>query len=138
MRKIDWSGPLSPEDVAFLVQAGIPGMEERVKAHQALHGGESFDAAAPDTATQFVGPRGLVDADILGGGDIEEEEAEPDDDYDDWTKLDLDNEVTARNAIEGTTPVEVVGTGKDGNVLKPDLIKALRVWDQMNPEAIPN
>src|SRR5262245_24463164 len=131
MRKIDWSGPLTREDLAFLSQAGIPGMDERVRAHQAqFEDAESFPAPPSDTVTQHIG--GVVVADPV----VEETSDQPDDDYDDLTKGDLETEISARNAIEGSPDVEVIGTGANGNVTKADMIKGLRVWDQTNPGAL--
>lgn len=131
MRKIDWDGPLSREDLAFLSQAGIPGMEDRVRAHQAkFEDAESFPAPPSDTATQHVG--GVVTLDPV----VEETPDTLEDDYDDWSKADLETEIHARNAIQGSADVEVIGTGANGNVTKADMVKGLRVWDQMNPGAL--
>lgn len=65
--------------------------------------------------------------------DPEEPEAEEElDDYDEWTKAELEAEVAKRNADPENADhqVEVTGTGRNGSVLKEDLIKGLRVWDQ--------
>lgn len=64
----------------------------------------------------------------------DEDDADEADDYDTWTVPELEAEVTKRNTDpeNADSQVEVVGTGKNGAVRKPDLIKALRVWDQEN------
>lgn len=61
----------------------------------------------------------------------EDEEA---DDYDEWTKAELEAEVAKRNEDpeNADSQVVVTGTGKGGAILKEDLIKGLRVWDQEN------
>lgn len=147
MRKIDWDKALSEEDIAFLRQMGVQGTEERIAQHQA-----KFDASVPDEdipndeLTQSAGdpaarvgqpvetPGGpqLVDPRTQGAADIIDEP----DDYDSWKVSELEAEVTARNDMENTTNVEVVGTGASGKVLKDDLIKGLRLWDQENPGAL--
>ena len=81
-------------------------------------------------APQLVDPTRTENA---SEGDDGDEEG---DDYDSWSKSELENEVTARDALEGTSDVSVVGTGNNGNVLKPDLVKGLRLWDQENPGAL--
>lgn len=137
MRKINWDGPLSREDLAFLSQAGIPGMDEKVRMHQAqFEGAESFPAPPSDSATQVIGGVVVADPVVEETSDVEETPDAPDDDYDDWTKGDLETEIHARNQIEGAENVEVIGTGANGNVKREDMIKALRVWDQTNPGAL--
>lgn len=151
MRKIDWEKALSAEDIAFLRQAGIPGMMERVEAHQA-----QFDAKVPEVETlDDPATRSALDAqgrvadpvegvgvvtliDPLDSGDAPDDDEDDEDlpDYDKWPVKELTDEVDARNAMENTTNVEVVGTGKDGAVRKPDLVKGLRLWDQENPDAL--
>lgn len=142
MRKIDWEAALSKDDIVWLRQTGIPGIEERIERHQA-----QFDAEVPDSEvlddvttksaddptvrageTVVEGGGGPQMVDPTGGGAVE-----ADDDYPKWTVAELAGEVTARNDLPNTTPVEVVGTGKDGAVTKADLVKGLRLWDQMNP-----
>jgi len=56
------------------------------------------------------------------------EEGDYDDDYDDWKVAELEAEVAEREPA-----VELTGTGKDGKVLKLDLIAGLRAWDRANP-----
>jgi hypothetical protein len=151
MRKIDWEKPLSPEDIAFLRQAGIPGMMERVEVHQAQFDAEVPEVKVPeDTLTQSaLDPQGRVanqvpEFDQLGAPqlvDPTKPSAEPDvvdegDDYDQWKVPELEAEVKARNELEGTSEVTVTGTGTNGNITKPDLVKGLRLWDQENPDAL--
>lgn len=143
MRKIDWEKALSEDDIVWLRQTGMPGIEERIEKHQA-----SFDAKVPEdespgdqttkstldptarTGEQVIeGGGGPQFVDPTGGGVVE-------DDYPQWKVAELEAEVKARNDLPDTTSVEVVGTGKDGAVTKPDLVKGLRLWDQMNPDAL--
>jgi hypothetical protein len=138
MRKIDWEKPLSEEDVRFLVQAGIPGMEDRIRSNQARFGAEEYAPEVPeDTLTKSaLDPTARTGEPIVpvDAGAPEDEPVE--DDYDTWSKADLETEVTARNDLADTSDVEVTGTGKDGAVLKADLVKGLRLWDQENPTAL--
>lgn len=157
MRKIDWDKELSEEDIAWLRQAGIVGMEERIVRHQ-----EQFDADVPDV--EIPSDTVTVSADdatgranrptgVETGGPIkvdptqadpqqdEDDEDDEGDDYDTWPVADLEQEVTARNDLANDSDgkigsVEVHGTGKDGRLLKADLIKGLRLWDVENPGAI--
>lgn len=152
MRKIDWDKALSEEDIAWLRQAGIPGTAERIAMNV-----EQFKVKVPEVETpEDTLTRSALDpearrADLVPGFDQtgapqlvdptrpvddapdEEEEA---DDYDSWSKPELENEVEARNSLEGTSDVTVVGTGSNGSVVKADLIKGLRLWDQENPGAL--
>jgi hypothetical protein len=150
MRKIDWEKALSDEDIAFLRQSGIPDTEGIIERHQA-----KFDAPVvadefePDPVTKSaLDPSAIAIGDPvegIGGGspklidptqaEVEVEDVDGDD-YETWNKADLESEVDARNALENSGEVEVVGTGKDGAVLKADLIKGLRLWDQENPNAL--
>lgn len=153
MRKLNWDEPLSDEDFAWIRQSGIPGLEDRAVRHQ-----ERFKADVPDPSDtpediltrSALDPQGRVADRVpefsqLGAPQLvdptksdedNDESDEGDDDYDSWSKQDLENEVGARDAMPDTTMVTVEGTGKDGNVLKPDLIKGLRLWDQENPGAL--
>lgn len=153
MRKIDWEKPLSPEDIAFLRQAGIPGKgPEFIQAHQAQFDVEVPEVEVPeDTLTQSaLDPQGRVanqvpEFDQLGAPQLVDptKAPEPDagvaddgDDYDQWKVPELEAEVKARNELEGTSEVTVTGTGTNGNITKPDLVKGLRLWDQENPDAL--
>jgi hypothetical protein len=153
MRKIDFEKPFSEEDVAWIRQAGFM-TEEMIERHQA-----QFDAKVPeveeseDTVTQSaLDPQARMRGEFVGSdsapvntspepgvqaGDAIVGEPENDDDYDAWKVRELEAEVEARNKIaddrEDVTVVEVVGTGTSGAVRKPDLIKALRIWDDENP-----
>lgn len=145
MRRIDWEGPLSDEDVAWLRQAGFMS-EARIAAHQAQFGEELAPGKGPeDTLTRdALDAEARVRSQVEGTGNgspvlvtpdpIEDEGEE--DDYESWKVPELEDEVDNRNQLEGTGDVEVVGTGKDGKVLKVDLIKGLRLWDQENPGAL--
>jgi len=143
MRKLDLTNKLSDEDITWLRAAGH-WSEEQIATHQA-----QFDAEVPDPETpDDPATRSALDASSSAAtpadtGDgprrVDPTEADPqgagaEDDYETWTKADLENEVSARNADPDTTDVEVVGTGSNGNVTKADLIKGLRLWDQDNPE----
>jgi hypothetical protein len=155
MRQIDWDKKLSDEDIAWIRQAALPLGEERIKANADQFGTEVPDPEVPDDeATRVVvgpdaqteipkidpqtGAPRLVDPADNSGDELEEDEEA--DDYDSWSKADLETEVAARNDIaakkENVSEVTVTGTGKDGNVLKDDLIKGLRLWDQENPTAL--
>jgi hypothetical protein len=110
MRDIDWDSPLSDEDKTWLRTTGILDIERRIKSNEDKH---EAPAEEPDSS----------------GG------VEPsDDDYEEWKVPELTAEVENRNKVEGATHVEIVGTGKDGKITKPDLIKGLRLWDLENPD----
>lgn len=153
MRNINWDAPLSDEDVAWVRQAGVLD-EERIARHQ-----EQFEAKVPevketpdtntrsalDPTARIADPihpdSGPIDNSLPIGGD-ESDEDESDDleeeqveDYTKWSVPDLEEEVDARNAMPNTSEVPVTGTGKDGKVVKADLVKGLRLWDDENPRA---
>lgn len=149
MRKIDWEKPLSDEDIAWLRQAGFMS-EERIAAHQG-----QFDKEVPEPELSGdEATRSALDAEAraaelsagTGNGapvlvNPSNADAQPDqdvegDDYDQWKKPELEAEVKARNDLPDTTQVTVEGTGKDGAVLKEDLVKGLRLWDNENPDAL--
>jgi hypothetical protein len=153
MRKIDWEKSLTEADVVWLRQAGFMS-ENQIARHQEQFGGEVPDAETPeDSLTKSaLDPTARVadrvssesapintspEPGSIQAGDAldDDEEAEPDD-YDTWKVSELESEIPLRNEIPGTDPVEVVGTGKDGKVVKADLIKALRLWDQINPDGL--
>lgn len=144
MRSINWDGPLSEEDVVWLHTTGQPGMEERIARHQA-----QFDAEVPEvevpsdelskSALDPTARSGELVESAGGPKLVDPTQADPvtdedeEDDYDTWTKPDLEAEVSARNGLDNRkTDVTVVGTGKDGAVLKADMVKGLRLWDQEN------
>lgn len=152
MRKLDYDKPFSEEDVAWIRQAALLN-EEQIARHQAR-----FDAEVPEveeipdevTRSALDPTARRVERVETGGGpvlvDPTQDPASPDsdgeeDDYDTWPKDDLDNEVAARNRIAensdgAVSGVEVVGTGKNDAILKADLIKGLRLWDQENSDAL--
>lgn len=147
MRKLNWDEALSDEDVAWLRTTGQPGMEERIVAHQA-----QFDAQVPEeevlgdeVSKSALDPSArLGDPAATGDGPLFVDPTQNDeviediegDDYENWPKADLEAEVKARNELPDTTEVSVDGTGKDSAVLKADLVKGLRLWDQENPGAL--
>lgn len=148
MRNIDWTQALSDEDVAWLRQAGFMS-EYQISQHQA-----QFEADVPEDEVSEDGlTKSAMDPDarianrVPGTGDgspqlivpteVEDDEEEPEaDDYDRWKLSELETEVENRNKLEDTSDVTVEGTGKDGKVLKADLIKGLRLWDAENPDAL--
>lgn len=143
MRKINWDEKLSDADIAWLRQAGFMS-EERIANHQAQFDADVPDDEVPNDALtrDALNPGARVATPVEGTGagspalvDPTEEVPADDegDDYESWKVSDLDDEIKARNQIEGATPVEVVGTGSGGNVTKPDLVKAMRLWDDQNP-----
>lgn len=152
MRKIDWEKPLSKEDIAWVRQAGFMS-EEQIQRHQ-----DQFDAEVPevetteDTITQSAldpqarlrgTPVAVDSAPVNVTPSLNADAIEPDeegDDYDQWKVAELKAEVEARNALaeqrEDVTAVQIEGTGKDGAVTKSDVVKALRIWDDENPDAL--
>lgn len=148
-RQIDWSAPLSEEDILWLRNSGQPGMEERIQTHQA-----QYDAEVPEPETgddvltaSLLDPSARASVPVQNDGasapklvdptqaDPQDQEPEPDD-YESWNVAELEDEVSARNALADTSDVTVEGTGKGGKVLKTDLVKGLRLWDQENPDAL--
>lgn len=145
MRKINWEGnePLSEEDMRFIVQAGVPGWIERAERHQARFDQPMIDTSGGvDEATRYADDPAARTAEqvpssgapVLVTPDAPPPPAEVEDDYEEWKVADLETEVANRNELPNTGQVTVVGTGRDGKVLKGDLIKGLRLWDQDNPE----
>lgn len=146
MRQINWDKPLSEEDVVWLRQSGQPDVEDRIQRHQ-----EKFDADVPEAevpaedsvTNSALDPQARIGEPAATGdgarlvdpteGDAPSDE---DDDYDQWSKADLEAEVAARNTLPDTSEVVIEGTGSNGNITKPDLIKGLRLWDQENPGAL--
>jgi hypothetical protein len=154
MRKLDHDKAYSEDDIWFIRQAGWPNSEELIARNAEQFGIEVPEVEGHDPAIPVVGSEAaagtfippdpatsavrLIDPMDPDGTKSEGEEVADDDgdDYDTWTKPDLEGEVSARNDLADTSDVVVVGTGRDGNVVKADLIKGLRLWDIDNPEAI--
>lgn len=156
MRRIDWEGPLSDEDIVWLRQAGILGIEDKIRVHQAQFDAEVPEAEVPDDTVTLstLDPSARAKGEPVGSesgplnvspepGTVQAGDAFEDleaDDYESWKLPELRNEVTARNELAvkdaAITSVEVVGTGENGAIRKADLVKALRVWDQENPEPV--
>jgi hypothetical protein len=154
MRKIDHTKRYSAEDIAFLRQMGVPYANDWIARNAEEHGYDPNQSEVPeDTVSRTVigaeggvgngapvidpatGAPRLVDPtnpeDVIGG-----KSEDVDDDYDKWTVAELEADVKARNEMPDTTEVQIVGTGKDGKVIKTDLIKGLRLWDADNPGAL--
>lgn len=148
-RNIDWTGPLSEDDVLWLRNSGQPGMEERIATHQAQYDAEVPEAETGDDlltasvldptarASVPVENPAASGATLVDPTKADPQDADLTDDYDDWTVAELESEVSDRNEIAGdredVSEVVVEGTGKNGAVRKPDLIKGLRLWDQEHP-----
>lgn len=144
MRKINWDEKLTDEDIAWLRASGVRS-EEQIAAHQA-----QFDADVPeedipgDEATQSAldpNSRANTPAETGDGPQkVDPTQADPQDvepdDYDSWTTKELNDEIEARNGLADTSMVEVVGTGKNGAITNADRVKALRLWDTDNPDAL--
>lgn len=127
MRKIDWNSPLTGDDKAWLRTTGILDVERLIEANAV-----EFDEEYHFPGTEPVGviKSAVATEPDQGGGNADFSE----DDYDDWKVAELSAEIDNRNKVDGAKSVEVVGTGKDGKITKPDLIKALRLWDSENPD----
>lgn len=144
MRQIDWNAPLSGEDIAFLRQMGVIGMEDRIRWHQERHGADvPEEQILPDGATASVlDPEARASTPVDEGDGpkrIDPTQADPvdlADDYDKWKIPELEADVKARNEMEGYDEVEVTGTGANGKVTKPDYITGLRAWDAKYPDAL--
>lgn len=157
MRKIDWEKPLSDEDIAWLRQSGMFNIEERIQRHQESFGKdvESEDVQSDPATRSALDPLARV-ADLVdshGGpinttpepgsvqaGDAVLESEDESDDYANWKVSELTSEIDARNDLatkrDDVTEVKIEATGKDDKVLKADLVKGLRLWDQENPDAL--
>lgn len=147
MRQINWDEPLSDEDVAFLRQMGVVGMEERIQGHQAKHGVDvPEEEIRPDGVTvSALDPEARASTPVETGDgpklvDPTQQDPSPDvetvDDYDSWKIGELEADVKARNEMDGYDEVAVTGTGANGKVLKSDLIAGLRDWDRKYPDAL--
>lgn len=129
MRQINWDEPLSEEDKAWARQAGLPMVEDRIRANELQFEGESTPVeTAPDPTTKSAldptaaGSQPVTEAPpsgapsrIQGVGAVVE-----DDDYDQWKVTELKEEAATR-----TPAVEVASDAR-----KPDIITALRAWDR--------
>lgn len=145
MRKIDWDKPLSEKDKVWLRQSGIAGVEDRIRANEEEHGEEpSTVDIPPDPLTRSAldpeavqgrrpseAPPSGAPSDVQGIG----APVEVDDDYDEWSKADLEDEINKRNADpDNNDKIEVTGTGARGAVTNADRVAALRAWDRAHPE----
>lgn len=130
MRDINWDEPLSEEDKAWARQASLPMVEERIAANERQFDQESSAATEvpPDhstrsaldptaTANQGAQPTASTQT-TVNTGQVE-------DDYEQWKVNELKAEADSREP-----KVEYASDAR-----KPDLIAALRQWDQDNPEA---
>jgi hypothetical protein len=144
MRKIDWEAPLSDEDIAWIRQAGIR-TDAQIEAHQAQFGEDVPDLSSPDdSSTQSaLDPQGKARGVPVDQGDIPVDEGDTPgrhqadeiaDDYDSWKVAELREEVTNRNRLSEERE-DVTSVNPEGNT-KPELIKALRIWDDENPGVI--
>lgn len=164
MRKMDHTKRYSADDLAWLRMAGSPYFNSLIEANarefkydpntgvdipeDTTTQGTVGDEAVVQPPAPVVQPPAPVDpattaarrVDPTEGGSEGVSGEDADDDYDQWKVAELENEVKARDKLsedrEGVTPVTVVGTGKDGNVTKADLIKGLRLWDAENPDVL--
>jgi hypothetical protein len=145
MRQIDWDAELSADDKAWVRQAGLLRAEERIAENEARFGaGRSIDdvkvppdpsrSAMDPTATASDGPVPTANATPENPADegADDEDAKDDgDDYDRWTVEELNDEMNDRNTDPERTKdaIAVTGTGRNGKVLKADVIAALRADD---------
>lgn len=107
MRKINWDAPLSPDDKAWLVQSGMPLVNERIANSE-----KRFSVLGISDDTEPEDDEEILDDEDEG------------DDYEERTKAQLAEEVSSRK------PLPEVG----GNGNKADLIAALRAWDAEHGE----
>lgn len=108
MRKIDWDQPLSADDIAWLRQAGIQGIEDRIADNAAQFTGEDDDE---DETTLLV-----LDPKTPETGADEDADDEGDD-YDEWTAADLRDECQKRDITTAS------------KAKRAELIAALRAYD---------
>lgn len=119
-----WDGPMSEDDKTWLrtwdQHALIQANEEEFlgEVHEEIvdRPDPTVKSALDPTADQRAVTEVLPD-----------EDEDDEDDYDDWKVSELQAEVDKRNAAG--SEIEVSGTGRDGKVLKADLIAALRADD---------
>lgn len=147
MRKLNDDKAYTEDDILWIRNSGIPFGEERIAQNA-----ERFKLDVPpvEVPEPDANLREVVGADAAGEvGEIDPGSGAPRrvdpvqdptveviDDYDQWSKKELEDEVTARNEMPDTGTVVVEGTGKNGNVLAADLVTGLRLWDRENPEAL--
>ena len=144
MRQIDWDTKLSDEDVAWIRQAGIrfgpngQPVEDAIRDNQGREyvGVEDVDDPVSRSALDPAAGAGVPFAQLseedqraalAARATVPEDEGE-DDDYDEWTKAELEAEANKRG-------LTVEGTGKNGNVLVSDLLTALRNDDREAAES---
>lgn len=106
------------------------------KVRQPVVAGNAADLQAKDS--EPADPPGVersVHPDQVGfipGTEEEDDEVLP---YDEWSKAELEAELDRRNeARDEDSQIVVEGTGKDGNVLKADLVLALEADDPDEPD----
>jgi hypothetical protein len=122
MRQIDWDQPLSADDEAWLLQAGIQGTAGRIAANRAQFADvdddvDTDDDGEDDGATLLVeDPAPVVDAD---GEATDDEDG---DDYDEWTAADLRDECQKRDLTQPS------------KAKRAELIAALRAYDVEHAE----
>ncbi len=139
MRHIDWDSELSEEDKAWARQAGLIQVEQRIADNEARFGADRSANSLeipPDpsksvldpTQTAANAPTPNAESGDAGAGEGDEVT----DDYDNWSKDDLADEINDRNTDpERTKPaIEVTGTGSNGRVLVADMKAALRADDK--------
>lgn len=126
-----WDGPMSEDDKTWLKTWDQFDLI-RANEEEFSGGATTEDPEADNPALKSaLDPNATQRAALPDPETPDEDDA---DDYDEWTVAELEAEVAKRNNDpENTdTPVEVVGTGSKGKVLKEDLIKGLRLWDSEN------
>jgi hypothetical protein len=136
MRPIDYDKKLTEDDITWIRQAGFLDAETRISRNAERFGTEVPEVETPEDTTT----RSALDPSATAGdlgpnvpGPIDPTNPEGDgasgeDDYETWKVAELENECNTRDP-----KAEVVATGANGPV-KPDFIKALRLWDQEHPE----
>lgn len=125
-KQLDYNN-LSEEDKEWLRARGwgnrIPGEAQAPPPGVVLDPnatGEELLAATPNTGTA-TRPANMVVESVPGASDTYTPE-----DYASWKSADLEAEVNDRNKARGEDDqIQVQGSGKDGNVVKADLVGAL-------------
>lgn len=145
MRKLNFEDKLSEEDIAWIRQAGWPNGEDLI-----IENAERFGTKIPEPETGENPLRGVVGEEAVGNPpqpidpasgavrlvDPTAQQELIEDDYDQWKLPELEAEVKARNEMPDTTDVTIQATGSGGKILKADIVKGLRLWDQENPDAL--